>query len=206
MANAPFAFLALGNRAHRTLPVAKRRPLFPAHARLSWRVTMQTACRHPLTALGETSMLLVRWAIFAAGLMPAVALAQQQGSTWASLPRMQLERQFGGPLQDTIIRVWRDPVDGATCYLYLPNLAQHSPPGQGGFVQYGANTIGSISCFQSVSAAARQAASPNQPSNDRAARSKPAPTNAARSANTPPFNSPAYFPPAAPPRGLGFPN
>jgi hypothetical protein len=72
---------------------------------------------------------------------------QQQPSQWQQLPKMQLERQFSGPLQDTIIQRWRDPVDGTTCYIYLPILAQHSPPLATGFVQYGANTIGSISCM-----------------------------------------------------------
>jgi hypothetical protein len=59
---------------------------------------------------------------------------------------MQLERPFAGPLQDAIIPRWRDPVDGSICYIYLPITAPHSPPGQGGYVQYGAITIGSISC------------------------------------------------------------
>jgi hypothetical protein len=40
----------------------------------------------------------------------------------------------------------RDPIDGTICYIYLPITAQHSPPAQSGYVQYGANTIGSISC------------------------------------------------------------
>ena len=71
---------------------------------------------------------------------------QQQANTWAQLPRMQLERQFAGPLQDTIVQRWRDPTEGVVCYTYLPITAQHSPPGTGGFVQYGSNTIGSISC------------------------------------------------------------
>jgi hypothetical protein len=71
---------------------------------------------------------------------------QQQPMTWNQLPRMQLERQFAGPLQDTIVQRWRDPVDGTICYIYLPITAPHSPPTQSGYVQYGANTIGSISC------------------------------------------------------------
>jgi len=71
----------------------------------------------------------------------------QESAEWAKLPRMQLERQFAGPLQDTIVQRWRDPVDGAVCYLYLPITAAHTPPTQSGFVQYGPNTIGSISCF-----------------------------------------------------------
>jgi hypothetical protein len=60
---------------------------------------------------------------------------------------MQLDHQFAGPLQDTIIQRWRDPTDGTICYLYLPITAAHSAPTASGFVQYGANTIGSISCM-----------------------------------------------------------
>ena len=71
---------------------------------------------------------------------------QQQPVAWNELPRMLLERQFAGPLQDTIVQRWRDPADGTICYIYLPITAPHSPPTQSGYVQYGANTIGSISC------------------------------------------------------------
>ena len=80
---------------------------------------------------------------------PAPAPQQQQQqpqSTWDTLPRMQLERQFAGPLRDTIVQRWRDPVDGTVCYIYLPISAQHSPPTPSGFVNYGSNSIGSISC------------------------------------------------------------
>jgi hypothetical protein len=52
---------------------------------------------------------------------------------------MQLERQFAGPLQDTLVQRWRDPADGTICYIYLPITAEHSPPTQSGYVQYGAN-------------------------------------------------------------------
>ena len=76
-----------------------------------------------------------------------------------ALPPAQLERQFAGPLQDTIIQRWRDPVDGTVCYIYLPITAQHSPPTGSGYVQYGANTIGSISCV----APARPAAAATPP-------------------------------------------
>jgi len=79
--------------------------------------------------------------------------APQQSDAWSQLPRLQLDRQFAGPLQDTIIQRWRDPVDGTVCYIYLPITAQHSAPGPGGFVQYGANTIGSISCLGPSSSA-----------------------------------------------------
>jgi len=91
--------------------------------------------------------------------------AQQPSGEWAKLPRMQLERQFAGPLQDTLIQRWRDPVDGTACYMYLPITAAHSPPAQGGFVQYGANVIGTISCFRvaapPVAAAAKPVAAPH---------------------------------------------
>jgi len=70
----------------------------------------------------------------------------QQSAEWAKLPKMILERQFAGPLQDTVIQRLRDPVDGTICYLYLPISAPHSPTTATGFVQYGPNTIGSINC------------------------------------------------------------
>jgi hypothetical protein len=86
------------------------------------------------------------------GVRASAQQAQQQApppqpSEWAKLPRMVLERQFAGPLQDTIVQRWRDPADGTVCYIYLPITAAHSPPTEAGFVQYGANVIGSISCF-----------------------------------------------------------
>jgi len=71
-------------------------------------------------------------------------------SNWPTLPRMQLERQFAGPLQDTVIQRWRDPADGTVCYLYLPITAAHSLPTASGYVEYGANTIGSISCLPNL--------------------------------------------------------
>jgi len=59
---------------------------------------------------------------------------------------MRLEAQFPGPLKDTTIERWRDPVDGSICYVYLPIAVAHEE-GPNGFVQYGAANIGSISCF-----------------------------------------------------------
>jgi hypothetical protein len=64
------------------------------------------------------------------------------------LSRMQLQAQYMGPLRDTVIQRWRDPIDGTICYLYLPVIVQHAP-GPNNLVQYGANTIGSISCLHS---------------------------------------------------------
>lgn len=77
----------------------------------------------------------------------APSAQHQESGEWAKLPKMVLERQFAGPLQDTVIQRLRDTLDGTICYLYLPISAQHSPPTATGFVQYGANVIGSISCM-----------------------------------------------------------
>jgi len=124
----------------------------------------------------EVKMAKGKWAVAALCLCSATAAAQQppppppsqeqapQGMTWAQLPRMELERQFAGPLQDTIIQRWRDPVDGTICYVYLPITAQHSTPGQSGFVQYGSNVIGSISCVGGGAAAASGSAAKKTPS------------------------------------------
>jgi len=61
--------------------------------------------------------------------------------------RMRLEGQYPGPLQDTTIERWRDPVDGTVCYIFLPIAVPHEP-GPNGYVQYGAANIGSMSCFR----------------------------------------------------------
>ncbi len=78
---------------------------------------------------------------------PAATGAQAARPTAAQLSYMQLQAQYKGPLADTVIERWRDPIDGTICYIYLPIVVQHSPPAAGGFVQYGANHIGSISCL-----------------------------------------------------------
>ena len=69
---------------------------------------------------------------------------------------MQLQGQFAGPLAGTIIQRWRDPVDGTTCYLYLPVVVAHKPA-PSGYVQYGSNSIGSISCLPPSTAPATRA-------------------------------------------------
>lgn len=74
------------------------------------------------------------------------AAAAPAGAKDGPLQRMQLEGQFAGPLKDTIIQRWRDPSAGMICYVYLPVVVEHSKPTPTGFVQYGANGIGSISC------------------------------------------------------------
>lgn len=100
-----------------------------------------------------------------AGPTVAPALAPPQASdTWQKMPKMKLEAVFGGPLRDTIVQRYRDPVDGTVCYLYLPINAPTSAVQPSGFVQYGASTIGSISCFAGAvpapQVAAKQPASP----------------------------------------------
>ena len=126
----------------------------------------------------------VTWPLAALCLIPATAAAQQpqqqpqqQQATWAQLPRMQLERQFAGPLQDTIIQRWRDPVDGMVCYIYLPITAQHSPPTGSGYVQYGANTIGSISCVAATAAPAAPQAQKKMPPRTGTSPASPNPGN-----------------------------
>jgi hypothetical protein len=113
---------------------------------------MQNAARYTVGVAGDrvSVMRLVASVVAIAFALPLAAKAQQpqpqQSAAWDQLPRMQLERQFAGPLQDTIIQRWRDPVDGTICYIYLPITAAHTPPTTSGYVQYGANIIGSISC------------------------------------------------------------
>jgi hypothetical protein len=76
---------------------------------------------------------------------PTAPASKQQ--EWAGLPTMLLEKIYRGPLRDTIIQRWRDPIDGSVCYLYMPISAPLLPPTADGYVQYGANQIGSISCI-----------------------------------------------------------
>lgn len=102
------------------------------------------------------------FALAAVAALPPASSAQQPAPAWSQLPRMQLERQFAGPLQDTIIQRWRDPADGTVCYLYLPITASHSPVQGSGYVQYGPNTIGSISCVAPVQPGAATAAPPKK--------------------------------------------
>jgi hypothetical protein len=76
------------------------------------------------------------------------AKAQQApAQNWEGFPMMILEQVFRGPLRDTVIQRWRDPVNSIICYMYLPISAPlvASQPGSN-FVQYGPNIIGNISC------------------------------------------------------------
>jgi len=60
---------------------------------------------------------------------------------------MQVEAYYRAPLADTMIQRLRDPIDGSVCFLYVPIEAQHGRRGASGYVSYGSNTIGSLSCF-----------------------------------------------------------
>ena len=84
-------------------------------------------------------------ATLAAYLSPVGSAGAQQ-TQWHEMPRMELEAQYAGPLQDTIVQRWRDPDNGTICYIYLPITVAHTPAQDGGYVRYGANTIGSINC------------------------------------------------------------
>ena len=115
----------------------------------------------PAIAIGLVAWTAVMFAgsvAFAQQPAPSAPSAQQfqPAGEWQKLPKMVLERQFAGPLQDTVMQRWRDPIDGTVCYIYLPISAPHSPPTASGFVQYGANTIGSISCTPAAPAAVRR--------------------------------------------------
>jgi hypothetical protein len=87
----------------------------------------------------------------------------QQPITWERMPRMQLEAEYAGPLKDTTIQRFRDPAGEAVCYLYVPFTAQHSPPTASGYVQYGPNTIGAISCVYARRVEAAAAPKPAAP-------------------------------------------
>jgi hypothetical protein len=101
--------------------------------------------------------MVMRYSLAAAVFLLAPLPATAQQTEWAKLPKMQLERQFAGPLQDTIVQRWRDPVDGTVCYIYLPITAAHTPPTPTGYVQYGSNTIGTVSCMTGPAPAQKSA-------------------------------------------------
>lgn len=62
-----------------------------------------------------TAVIAATWPDAMAAQQPTTLLAPQQlqqSADWIKLPKMELERQFAGRLQDTIIQRLRDPVDG----------------------------------------------------------------------------------------------
>ncbi len=79
---------------------------------------------------------------------PAAAAPPPGGSAeWSNFPTMLLEKVYRGPLRDTIVQRWRDPIDGSVCFLYIPISTPLLPQPAEGFMQYGPNQIGSISCI-----------------------------------------------------------
>jgi hypothetical protein len=105
------------------------------------------------------------WLAAAIVLHSAAALAQQAkpqaphqpSITWEKMPRMRLEQQYAGPLKDTVLQRWEDPETGLVCYVYLPFTVAHAAPNESGYVPYGPNTIGSISCVQPAKPSSRPA-------------------------------------------------
>jgi hypothetical protein len=69
-------------------------------------------------------------------------------------PHMELQAQYAGPLAGTVVQRWRDPVDGTICYIYLPMVVHHKPA-PSGYMEYGANNIGSISCIREAAVRAQ---------------------------------------------------
>lgn len=85
------------------------------------------------------------------------SMAQSQNQPQPpQFPPMELQGQFAGPLQGTVIQRWRDPVDGTICYIYSPMVVHHNPAPAGN-VEYGSNTVGSISCIHDPSVKERPA-------------------------------------------------
>jgi len=107
----------------------------------------------------------------------APAPAQQPAAappiTWESMPRMQIEQQYAGPLKDTAIQRLRDPQENILCYVYLPFTAAHSAPTASTYVQYGPNTIGSISCVEPAKPQPAAAPAPPRPASPAPKRSSP---------------------------------
>jgi hypothetical protein len=73
--------------------------------------------------------------------------AATTGSEWSNFPTMLLEKVYRAPLRDTVVQRWRDPIDGSVCFLYIPISTPMLPQPADGFMQYGPNQIGSISCI-----------------------------------------------------------
>jgi hypothetical protein len=128
-------------------------------------------------AAGGSDMSTSKWIIGVGAAMTLLSLAalaqapkpdpsrpapgRQEPVLWERMPRMQLEAEYGGPMRDTIIQRWRDPGGNVVCYLYVPFTAQHSAPTPNGYVQYGANIIGTISCVPVLAAAPAKPAAPS---------------------------------------------
>jgi hypothetical protein len=121
-------------------------------------------------------------------LLSAPAQAQQPPAQgWDNFPPMILEQVFRAPLRDTIIQRWRDPANSIICYLYVPISTPFSQAQPGiGFVQYGANTIGSISCVNPTQLVQLAPTPQPQPAPEAARPGQPAPPRPATPPATPP--------------------
>lgn len=139
----------------------------PAGARCGRHVVL-TQVRKPMATahISKTCGLLTARATLIAILIGTIGAAHagdaqlppgkaSTGPAWASLPSMQVEAYYRAPLADTMIQRLRDPIDGSVCFLYVPIEAQHSRRGTSGYVSYGSNTIGSLSCFPNPESASR---------------------------------------------------
>jgi Tfp pilus assembly protein PilF len=142
-----------GPEIHQTPTTAapRRDTIAPISKDQSWRVYGHVTTTKWIVAAGA-----------ALALLSVVALAQAPSpqQIWERMPHMQLEAEYAGPMKDTTIQRWRDPGLNVVCYLYLPFTAQHSTPTASGYVQYGANTIGTISCLPVLASAPPKANGP----------------------------------------------
>jgi hypothetical protein len=82
--------------------------------------------------------------------------------TWESFPTMILEKIYRGPLKDTVIQRWRDPIDGSVCYIYLP-ISVPFVPNPAAYAQYGASGVGNISCVHTTEVVQLMQPTPSQP-------------------------------------------
>jgi len=64
----------------------------------------------------------------------------------ARFATVEVNRTFYSLPEAATIERWRDPVDGAVCYIYLPIAVEHQQ-GPNNLVQYGSSVIGTISCY-----------------------------------------------------------
>src|SRR5262249_3280077 len=130
---------------HQPQPRAGKHPA--RRCELSVRGPLRNRPRHRLTMRRLRTATVVVTVLCCGPALAQHAPAHQPAApppvTWESLPRLQLEQQFAGPLKDTAIQRWRDPQANVLCYVYLPFTAAHSAPTATSYVQYGPNTIGS---------------------------------------------------------------
>jgi len=112
-----------------------------------------------MMAIALAALIVLLGALYWAGIVPngkktpADSVQQPMADSGSQVPldaghpgAMKLEAQYAGPFQGTLIQRWRDPIDGRVCYLYIPVIAKHGPADQNGLLDYGPNSIGSISC------------------------------------------------------------